>query len=137
MVLLYDRRVNPEMENLWNAAAHPAVEVEIENTRSAAHQAIEDGDVEELSRLLDSGVGPNEVSNEMTLLVHAIDYEADAAIQSNGDMSVTMTAVLLAYGASPKLRAPSGESPLEVALEYGHEMAVRLLNRVIKDSSGG
>ncbi|WP_198533507.1 ankyrin repeat domain-containing protein, partial [Streptomyces sp. AcH 505] len=82
--------MNPEMENLWNAAAHPAVEVEVENTRSAAHQAIEDGDLEELSHLLDSGVDPNEVSNGMTLLVHAIDYEADTAIQSNGDTTVTM-----------------------------------------------
>jgi hypothetical protein len=104
---------------------------EIRNVWSPAHQAVEDGDADGLARILDSGVDPNEVCCGMTLLAHAVDYEADAAIQSGSDMGVTLTAVLLAYGASPHIGSTQGKAPLELADEYQHLMAKRLLLRFV------
>jgi ankyrin repeat protein len=103
--------------------------VNVRNLWSPAHQAVEDGDVVELARLLDSGADPNEVCSGMTLLTHAVDYEADTAIQTDREMEVTLIAVLLAYGASPQIVDSSGKSPLEVAHEYQHVAAERLLQR--------
>ncbi|MEU9413500.1 ankyrin repeat domain-containing protein [Streptomyces sp. NPDC048281] len=103
----------------------------VENLWTPAHQAIEDGDVDALARLLDSGVGPDEECCGMTLLAHAVDYEADVAIQGNTEMGVSSIAVLLAYGASPQSRGDQGQSPLDLANEYGHGLATRLLTRFV------
>ncbi|WP_406358627.1 ankyrin repeat domain-containing protein [Streptomyces sp. NBC_00658] len=105
--------------------------MEIENLWTPAHQAVEDGDADELARLLDSGVDPNEECCGMTLLAHAVDYEADTAIQAGEEMGVTLIAVTLAYGASPQLEGRPGKSPMELASEYHHVMAKRLLMRFI------
>ena len=105
--------------------------VEIGNVWTRAHQSIEDGDVAGLVRLLDSGVDPNETCCGMSLLYHAVDYEADSAIQSGGEMGVVLIAVLLAYGASVDLGSDSGESPIELANHYGHDRAQRLLERFV------
>lgn len=102
---------------------------EIENVWTPAHQAVEDGDGESLARLLDSGVDPDEICCGMTLLGHAVDYEADVAIQAGEEMGVTLIAVLLAYGASPRLQGGQGKGPMELAEEYRHLMAKRLLSR--------
>ncbi len=67
----------------------------------------------------------------MTLLAHAIDYESDVAIQAGRDMGVTLIAVLLCYGASPQKATLEGKTPLELADEYQHSMAKRLLMRFI------
>lgn len=101
----------------------------VENLWTPAHQAIENGDSDELARLLDSGVDPNEESGGMTLLVHAVDYEADTATQMGVEMGVTSIAVLLAYGASPGIESGGRGSALHMAHSYRHEMAVRLLER--------
>ncbi|MEU6497425.1 ankyrin repeat domain-containing protein [Streptomyces sp. NPDC046984] len=102
---------------------------EIENLWSPAHQAIENDDLVELARLLDAGVDPNEACCGMTLLYHAVDYEADAAIQGEREMGVSFIAMLLAYGASPGAVSSRGRTPLALADEYGHQMAKRLLLR--------
>ncbi|WP_234329603.1 ankyrin repeat domain-containing protein [Streptomyces viridochromogenes] len=102
---------------------------DIKNLWSPAHQAVEDGDAVELARLLDSGVNPDEVCCGMTLLAHAVDYEADTAIQSGQEMEVTLIAILLAYGASPRISIDAGKTPLELANEYQHAAARRLLQR--------
>ncbi|MDT0380628.1 ankyrin repeat domain-containing protein [Streptomyces sp. DSM 42041] len=101
----------------------------LDNPWTEAHQAVEDGDVQELARLLDGGADPDEVCSTMTLLAHAVDHEADTAIQGDREMGVVLIAVLLAYGASPTLRGPEGHSALDTAAEYGHGMAKRLLLR--------
>ena len=61
-----------------------------------AHLAVEHGDLEELTRMLDAGVDPNEVWSGMTLLLHAIDVEADGAAQTREPLDAACTAVLLA-----------------------------------------
>ncbi|MGW2044851.1 ankyrin repeat domain-containing protein [Streptomyces sp. NPDC001858] len=104
------------------------VSVHVENLWTPAHQAIENGDPDGLARLLDSGVDPNEICCGMTLLSHAVDYEADTATQVGTEMGVTLVAILLAYGASPNMEGSQG-SALSVARGYRHEMAVRLLSR--------
>ncbi|MFD6923695.1 ankyrin repeat domain-containing protein [Streptomyces sp. NPDC059944] len=104
------------------------------NVWSPAHQAIEDEEILELVRLLDSGVDPNEVCGDMTLLAHAVDYEADGAIQSGSEMEVAYTAVLLAFGANPMLAADGGSSPMEIANRYPHESAKRLMGRFVVES---
>ncbi|MFI8221336.1 ankyrin repeat domain-containing protein [Streptomyces sp. NPDC085932] len=103
----------------------------VSNLWSPTHQAVEDGDVVELARLLDSGADPNEVCCGMTLLAHAVDYEADVAIQSGQEMGVTLIAVLLAYGASPIITGDPGKGPLDLANEYQHVQAARLLQRFL------
>lgn len=108
--------------------------IEIENLWTPAHQAVEDGEPGELARLLDSGADPNEVCCGMTLLAHAVDYEADTAIQSDREMGVTLVAILLAYGADPRIEGSKGKSPLEFADDYQHVMAKRLLLRFVRQA---
>ncbi|MHB9856592.1 ankyrin repeat domain-containing protein [Streptomyces krungchingensis] len=103
--------------------------IEVSNVWTPAHQAIEDDDVDELARLLDAGGDPDEECCGLTLLAHAVDYEADSAIQSGGEMGVKLIATLLAYGALPQVAAAGGKGPLEIARDYRHEMAERLLLR--------
>lgn len=108
---------------------------------SAAHHAVEHGDLAELTRLLDTGTDPNEVCGNMTLLLHAIDMEADGAAQTGKPLDAACTAVLLAYGADPELAGPEGEVPRLFAFHYGHGLAVRLLEahiaRVKQESAPG
>ena len=70
---------------------------------SPVHQAVEIDDLEELTRLLDADHDPNEfyAYNGLTPLLHAIDGEADGAVQMGTPLQVACTAVLLAYGAVP------------------------------------
>ncbi|QFQ94983.1 ankyrin repeat domain-containing protein [Streptomyces phaeolivaceus] len=103
----------------------------MENTWTPAHQAVESDEVETLAQLLAQGTDPNEVCDNLTLLTHAIDTEADSALQSGSPLTVHLTAVLLAFGADPRLPGPSGETPMDIALHYGHDLAVNLLRRHI------
>lgn len=92
-----------------------------------AHLAVEHGHVRELTRLLDAGADPNEVWSNMTLLLHAIDVEADGVTQSGELLDAACTAVLLAYGADPERPGPDGTIPQLFAFHHGHGLAVRLL----------
>ncbi|WP_405789543.1 ankyrin repeat domain-containing protein [Streptomyces sp. NBC_00029] len=94
---------------------------------STAHQAVEHQDAETLARLLAEGADPDEVFGNMTLLTHAIDTEGDGALQTGEPLTVHTTAVLLAFGADPRLEAPNGRTPMEQATVYGHHLAVNLL----------
>ncbi|UUU30802.1 ankyrin repeat domain-containing protein [Streptomyces sp. CA-210063] len=107
---------------------------EVENLWTPAHQAVENGESDELARLLDSGVDPDEICCGMTLLAHAVDYEADTAIQAGREMGVTLVAILLAYGADPQIEGSQGKSPLELADDYQHVMAERLLLRFFRSA---
>ncbi|MGW3742806.1 ankyrin repeat domain-containing protein [Streptomyces sp. NPDC005146] len=102
-----------------------------DQVRSPAHHAVEHEDAETLAQLLDAGADPNEVEDGMTLLTHAIDAEGDGAMQQEEPLTVHTTAVLLAYGADPRLADPRGEMPVSVAERYGHELALRLLRRYL------
>ncbi|MFB7418221.1 ankyrin repeat domain-containing protein [Streptomyces sp. NPDC056210] len=104
----------------------------VENPWTVAHQAVEASNFEELSRLLDAGVDPDEVCCGQTLLVHAIELEGDSAAQSRAPMNSALTAILLAYGADPELTTPGTDTPLEMATFYDHEMAQRLLTAAVK-----
>ncbi|WP_210574232.1 ankyrin repeat domain-containing protein [Streptomyces sp. GESEQ-4] len=92
-----------------------------------AHHAVEHEDAETLARLLADGANPNEVFSNMTLLTHAIDVEGDGSLQTGWPLTVHTTAVLLAFGADPELADPDGHSPLDMANDYGHVLAVKLL----------
>ncbi|MFG2425166.1 ankyrin repeat domain-containing protein [Streptomyces sp. NPDC048448] len=105
--------------------------IEIGSLWTPAHRAIESNDADELARLLDSGIDPNEECYGMTLLAHAVDYEADTAIQADRDMGVTLIAILLAYGASPQIPGSGGKTPMDFAADYQHVLAERLLSRFI------
>ncbi|MET8433345.1 ankyrin repeat domain-containing protein [Streptomyces sp900116325] len=102
-----------------------------DQVRSPAHYAVEHEDVETLAQLLDAGADPNEVDGGLTLLTHAIDVEGDGALQQGEPLTVHTTAVLLAYGADPQLVDPQGNTPMSIAEEYGHELAIRLLRRYL------
>lgn len=103
----------------------------MENTCTPAHQAAESEDAEALARLLAHGADPDEVCHNMTLLTHAIDAEGDGSLQSGRPLTVHTTAVLLAFGADPQLKDPDGRTPMDLAVEYGHDLAVDLLRRHI------
>ncbi|WP_308071482.1 hypothetical protein [Streptomyces spinosus] len=60
----------------------------------------------------------------MTLLTHAIDVEGDASLQSGQPLTVRTTAVLPAFGADPELADPPGPTPMDMAREYGHGLAI-------------
>ncbi|MDX3322439.1 ankyrin repeat domain-containing protein [Streptomyces sp. ME03-5684b] len=86
---------------------------------------------ETLSMLPDSGADPDEVCFGHTLLTHAIDLEGDGHVQTNYPLNTASTAILLAYGADPRLPAIDGETPLQIADYYHHEPAQRLLQRFL------
>ncbi|MER6368586.1 HDIG domain-containing metalloprotein [Streptomyces mirabilis] len=90
--------------------------------------AVEHQDAELLAQLLDAGADPDE-GNGATPLTHSVEAEGDGALQSGGPLTVTTTAVLLAYGADPGQADASGETPLDVAKRYDHAPAIRLLTR--------
>ncbi|MFD5813705.1 hypothetical protein [Streptomyces sp. NPDC127038] len=83
----------------------------------------------QVPQLLAKGVDPDEVCHDMTLLTHAIDAEGDGALQSGRPLTVHTTAVVLAFGADPQLSGPDGTAPMDLAVHYGHDLAVELLQR--------
>ncbi|MFJ3658788.1 ankyrin repeat domain-containing protein [Streptomyces nigra] len=95
------------------------------------HRAVEMSDYETLTVLLDSGSDPDEVCFGHTLLTHAIDLEGDGHVQTNYPLNTASTAILLAYGADPRLPAIDGETPLQIAEYYHHEPAQRMLRRFL------
>ncbi|MFF9457270.1 ankyrin repeat domain-containing protein [Streptomyces flaveolus] len=104
--------------------------VEVESW-TPVHRAVEMSDYETLTALLDSGADPDEVCFGHTLLTHAIDLEGDGHLQTNYPLNTASTAILLAYGADPRLPALDGETPLQIAEYYHHEPAQRLLQRFL------
>ena len=88
-------------------------------------------DYETLAVLLDAGADPDEVCFGHTLLTHAIDLEGHGHVQTNYRLDTASTAILLAYGAEPRLPAMDGETPLQIAEYYHHEPAQRLLRRFL------
>ncbi|MEV5645606.1 ankyrin repeat domain-containing protein [Streptomyces flaveolus] len=92
---------------------------------------------ETLSVLLDAGADPDEVFFALTLLTHAIDTEGDSHLQSGHPLHTAGTAILLAYGADPRLPAADGETPLQIAEYYHHEPAQRLLQRFLALTPAG
>lgn len=96
-----------------------------------AHEAVEMSEYETLARLLDAGADPDEVCFGLTLLTHAIGLEGDAHVQTDYPLNTASTAILLAYGADPRLPAIDGETPLQIAEYYHHEPIKRLLQRFL------
>lgn len=108
----------------------------VENTWTPAHQAVENEDAETLAQLLARGVDPDEACDNMTLLTHAIDVEGDGALQSGSPLTVHTTAALLAFGADPQLPRADGQTPMDLAVHYSHDLAVKLLQRHIGERGG-
>ncbi|ORT60954.1 hypothetical protein [Streptomyces sp. CB03238] len=89
-----------------------------------------------MARLLASGSDPNEVQGNSTLLTHAIDVEGDSTLQSRRPLTVHTTAILLAFGADPQPPDPDGQTPMDVAEQYDHTLAIELLRRHISRQDG-
>ncbi|MFD3696806.1 ankyrin repeat domain-containing protein [Streptomyces sp. NPDC058646] len=102
-----------------------------------AHWAVENEDADAVGRLLAEGADPDEVCHGTTLLTHAIEVESDGALQNRRPLSVRTTAVLLAHGANPELADPDGDTPLDLALYYGHDLAVDLLHALLEGPGDG
>lgn len=93
-----------------------------------AHHAVEMLDLARLRELLDGGADvedPNALG--MTLLHHAVDIEGDSALDTGRPAHVDITALLLARGADPDARDRNGGTPLDLARQYGHWLAVELI----------
>ncbi|MFD6299381.1 ankyrin repeat domain-containing protein [Streptomyces sp. NPDC060235] len=103
----------------------------MDNTCTPAHQAVENEDAYVLVRMLAKGLDPDEVCHDMTLLAHAVDVESDGALQQGTPMTVHLTELLLASGADPQLAGTDGQTPMGIALHYGHDKAVELLQQHI------
>ncbi|MFF9056333.1 ankyrin repeat domain-containing protein [Streptomyces erythrochromogenes] len=93
-------------------------------------------DAETLARLLAAGADPNAVLGNSTLLTHAIDTEGDSTLQTGRPLTVPITAILLAFGADPQLADPDGVTPMALAKQYDHTLAVDLLRRHISRQDG-
>lgn len=106
---------------------HRRLNVLVDSYWTPAHHAVEHEDAETLARLLAGGADPNEVSGNMTLLTHAIDAEGDGAAQTGEPLTVHTTAILLAFGADPEQPDPDGRTPLAMATNYRHDLAIKLL----------
>ncbi|MFI8106536.1 iron dependent repressor, metal binding and dimerization domain protein [Streptomyces sp. NPDC086023] len=100
----------------------------VDNPWTPAHEAVESAEYATLTRLLDEGSDVNEVCCGQTLLMHAIDLEGDSALQSGEPANTALTAILLAYGADPAI-ALEGKTAHDLACEYEHVTAIRLLDR--------
>jgi ankyrin repeat protein len=97
------------------------------------HAAVEMSEYEVLSALLDAGADPNELCFGHTLLTRSTSRET--VICNRGTcLNTAATAILLAYGADPRLPAADGETPLQIAEHYNHEPAMRLLQRFLARS---
>ncbi|KPI22235.1 Ankyrin [Actinobacteria bacterium OV320] len=99
------------------------------------HQAVEMSEYETLAALLDAGADPNEMCFGHTLLTHAIELEGDSHLQSGHPLNTATTAIVLAYGADPRLPGEYG-TPLQTAESYNHEPAERLLQRFLESGNG-
>ncbi|MGV9292361.1 ankyrin repeat domain-containing protein [Streptomyces sp. NPDC003719] len=102
-----------------------------EESWTPVHRAVEMSDYETLTVVLDAGADPDEVCFGHTLLTHAIDLEGQGHVQANYPLNTASTAILLAYGADPRLPAIDGETPLQIAEYYHHEPIKRLLQRFL------
>ncbi|MFD9403469.1 ankyrin repeat domain-containing protein [Streptomyces sp. NPDC060011] len=106
----------------------------MENTCTPAHQAVENEDADLLTQLLAKGWDPDEICHDMTLLAHAVDVESDGPLQQGTAMTVHLVELLLEHGADPACAGPDGQTPLNIALDYGHERAAALLRQHIAGS---
>ncbi|MET9135154.1 ankyrin repeat domain-containing protein [Streptomyces antibioticus] len=95
------------------------------------HQAVEMGEYETLTAFLDAGADPNEMCFGHMLLTHAVEVEGDGHLPSGHPLNPAATAILLAYGADPRLPAEGGQTPRQIAVSYDHEPAERLLRRFL------
>jgi hypothetical protein len=103
--------------------------------RSPAHDAVEHGRLDELVDLLEAGADVEEMQDGLSLLEHAVDAEEDEVAQNGGELSVDLTAAVLAAGADP-LRNTGGwrqESARDMAVRRGHALAVELFDAWIRD----
>jgi uncharacterized protein len=107
--------------------AYPVSYSELPARWSAAHRAVEDGDLSTLRRLLDEGADVQDPGDwGFTLLHHAIDIEGDVARQNSEPPHVDMTALLLSRGADPLAADVDGRTPMDWAAAEKHWLAEEL-----------
>lgn len=116
-------------ETAWLSGQVVRLDDRVDHTWTPAHRAVEHEDAPALARLLADGADPDEVLGAQTLLTHALDVEKDGALQSGQPLTVHTTAILLAFGAAPRLRDPAGDTPMGMAETYDHQPATKLLTQ--------
>jgi ankyrin repeat protein len=95
---------------------------------SLLHVAVEHGHAEVVRGLVAAGVDIEATDHSgWTPLCLAVDADIDGAAQAEVPCALTMTRLLLELGANPN--GGRGTSPIEIAMDYGHGEAVRLLSR--------
>lgn len=95
---------------------------------SLLHVVVEHGHAELVRALVAAGA-ELEASDDAgwTALCLAVDADIDGAAQAERACELTMTRLLLQLGANP--HGGRGTSALEIAEQYGHDDAVRVLGR--------
>jgi hypothetical protein len=102
---------------------------------SPTHDAVEHEQLDRLVELLAGGFDAEEVWGGLSLLQHAIDQEMILVYNAGQELSVGLTAAVLAAGADP-LRNTGGwrqESARDMAVRMGHTLAVELFDAWIRD----
>jgi hypothetical protein len=104
---------------------------------SAAHDAVEAGDLAKLEEAIWAGADLEEEDGSLSLLQHAIDVESQCLMNANR-LSADMTALLLDAGADP-LRIAGWQkiSAQQMAKHTCHWMATELIDEWIKNHSAG
>ncbi|MEU8350365.1 MULTISPECIES: ankyrin repeat domain-containing protein [unclassified Streptomyces] len=97
---------------------------------------MEHEDLPRLRDLLNAGGEVNEVYRGFPLLHHAIDTEADGALQTGEPLHVDVTAFLLARGADPKLKNQFGQDARAFAVARDHWLAVELIDGLAFERGG-
>ncbi|MDG4826692.1 ankyrin repeat domain-containing protein [Asanoa sp. WMMD1127] len=102
---------------------------------TAAHEAVEEGDVRTLLELLRSGVNIHEEDHGYTLLHASVDAEISKHVHGGLPLHVDTTALLLAMGADPVRRSSGGAgvSAEHQAFVEGHWLALVLFEAWKKD----
>jgi ankyrin repeat protein len=109
-----------------------------EGHMNALHVAIEQQQIPMILRLLAAGADLNSAYAEgFTPLHHAVDLEGDSYHQTGEEeyLAGEMTALLLARGADVWAKDSSGQTPLDLARRYQHQVAVRLIQERMSGES--
>ena len=94
---------------------------------NALHAAIENMQVEVVQYLLEAGADPDMLCGGIRPLHHAIDVEADTAAQTGEQLAFVLTPLLIEAGADVNGVDESGRTPLQWALDWGHQSGIELL----------
>ena len=111
--------------------------IESGGTWTPLNSAIEHRQKEIIIFLLENGVNINfQQYGGLSALHHAVDSEIDSTLQTCGNVEETpidLIMLLLENGANVDLKLNNGETPIDIAKEYGCKKIVDLLQKYSKN----